>query len=245
MTMLTKDIAVCLRTVSYSETSQVVTLLTREHGKIAAMAKGSRRAKSAFNGAIEIFSYGQVMFSQKAGGQLAALTDFDQQPLFRRLHANLRAMHTALFAAELTEAFLEDGDPHPPLFDKCIKFLETVQAAADDTAMLAWLILYQLRLLEEVGLNPLLDTCVNCSTSYSPDWKTIYFSSHANGLLCPACETAFVEKRAVTAANLAVLQHPARLPKTDTQPLHAIEQLLLYHLTEQLGKPPRMAKYFQ
>lgn len=270
--MPTKDLAICLRTVNYSETSQVVTLLTREGGKIAGMAKGSRRAKSSFDGAIEIFSYGQVMFTQKAGGQLATLTDFEQQPRFRALHTNLRAINTALFAAELTEAFLEDGDPHPPLFDKFIKFLETVQDTKEESTMWAWLILYQLRLLEEVGLAPVLDVCVNCGAAInSPPAKgespeggrgsnrpatpalrppllgkegNVYFSSHSNGLLCPACETAFVEKRAIAAVNLAALQNPARLPKTDTQQLHDIEQLLIYHLTEQLGKPPRMAKYF-
>ena len=45
--MLKKDQAVCLRKADYSETSQVVTLFTRSHGKIPAMAKGAKRAKSS------------------------------------------------------------------------------------------------------------------------------------------------------------------------------------------------------
>ncbi len=241
--MLTKDLAICLRTVNYSETSQVVTLLTREHGKIACMAKGSRRAKSSFDGPVEIFSYGQVMFSRKDnGGQLATLTAYEQQPRFRGLHTNLGVLNAALFAAELTEHFLEDADPHPGLFDKLIKFLETLQDSQEPP--LAWLILYQLRLLEEIGLSPVLESCVNCAASFTLQWKTIYFSSHANGLLCPACETAFVEKRAVTAANVRLLQHPARLPKTEPAQHQEIEHLLIYHFTELLGKPPRMVKYF-
>lgn len=243
--MQIKDLAICLRAVNYSETSQVVTLLTRDHGKVAAMGKGSRRAKSSFDGAIEIFSYGQIIFTVRdSGGQLATLTDFEQQPHFRGLHTNLKTMNAALFAAELTEAFLEDHDPHPPLFDKLIKFLETLQEAKDETAMLAWLILYQLRLLEEIGLTPLLDSCTNCATPFSSGWKSTYFTSHANGLLCAECETAFVEKRAIDTSILAILQNPARLPKTDMKQLHEIEQLLIYHFTALLHKPPRMAKYF-
>lgn len=243
--MQAKDHAICLRTVNYSETSQVVTLLMREHGKIAAIAKGSRRAKSSFDGPIEIFSCGQIIFTRKeTGGQLATLTDFQQEPRFRGLHANLRAMNAALFAAELTEGFLEDADPHPPLFDKFIKFLETLQSAEDEAVMTAWLILYQLRLLEEIGLSPVLDACINCSARFSPRWKTVYFSSHSNGLLCPACETAFVEKRAIAAPVLTSLQNPVKLPKTAKNQLNEIERLLLYHFTELLGKPPRMAKYF-
>ncbi len=243
--MQTKDLAICLRAVNYSETSQVVTLLTRERGKVAAMAKGSRRPKSSFDGAIEMFSFGHIVFTIKdSGGQLATLTDFQQQPVFRRLHANLKAMNTALFAAELTEAFLDDHDPHPPLFDKLIKFLETLQDAKDEPAMLAWLILYQLRLLEETGQAPLLDGCTNCSADYSPDWKQAWFTSHANGLLCAGCEAAFVEKRKIEAASVNALRNPQKLPKTPQDQLHQIEQLLIYHFTELLGKPPKMAKYF-
>ncbi|MHC4289795.1 MAG: DNA repair protein RecO, partial [Planctomycetota bacterium] len=161
--MQIKDTAICLRMVNYSETSQVVTLFTRDSGKVAAMAKGSRRAKSSFDGPIEVFSFGEVMFIIKeSGGQLATLTEFDQQPRFRLLSQNLNALNAALFAAELTEKFLEDHDPHPDLFDKYIKFLETIQREENHANRLAWLILYQLRLLEEIGVAPVLDTCVNC-----------------------------------------------------------------------------------
>ena len=105
--MQIKDKAICLRAVNYSETSQVVTLFTRDHGKIAAMAKGSRRAKSSFDGAIEVFSFGETMFIIKDSGvQLATLTEFGQQPRFRMLSQNLNALNAALFAVELTERFL-------------------------------------------------------------------------------------------------------------------------------------------
>ncbi|MHC4525928.1 MAG: DNA repair protein RecO, partial [Planctomycetota bacterium] len=159
--MQIKDTVICLRAVNYSETSQVVTLFTRDSGKVGAMAKGSRRAKSSFDGPIELFSFGDVVFTVKdSGGQLAILTEFGQQPRFRMLSQNLGALNAALFAAELTEKFLEDHDPHPPLFDKLIKFLEMVQETKEDSQILAWLILYQIRLLEETGVGLMLDACV-------------------------------------------------------------------------------------
>ncbi|MHC4551477.1 MAG: DNA repair protein RecO [Planctomycetota bacterium] len=256
--MQTKDAAICLRAVNFSETSQVVTLLTRDHGKVAAMAKGSRRAKSAFDGPIEVFSCGDVMFIIKdTGGKLATLTEFNQQPRFRGLHQNLQALNAALFAAELTEAFLEDHDPHPALFEKLLKFLETLQAEENQANRLAWLILYQLRLLEEIGVLPEFTECVNCGTTInSPPAKgeypeggrgssiNLYFTSHSNGLLCEGCETAFVEKRKINPHIVTILQNPAKLPKTAEDQLAQIEQLLIYHLTELLNKPPKMAKYF-
>ena len=252
--MQTKDTAICLRAVNYSETSQVVTLLTRDSGKVGAMAKGSRRTKSAFDGPIELFSFGNVIFTIKdSGGQLAILTEFNQQPRFRMLSHNLNALNAALFAAELTEKFLEDHDPHPFLFDKLTKFLETVQETKDATEALAWLILYQIRLLEETGVMPVFDACVNCGTSissppakgeYREAGRGFYFSSRENGLLCSGCEMAFPEKRAINAELIEILNTPAKLPKTELKQLKQIEQLLIYHFTELLHKPPRMAKYF-
>ena len=276
--MQTKDTAICLRAVNYSETSQVVTLLTLENGKVGAMAKGSRRAKSSFDGPIEVFSFGDVMFTVKdSGGQLATLTEFNQQPRFRLLSQNLNALNAALFAAELTEKFLEDHDPHPPLFDKYIKFLETVQKTKEASQILAWLILYQLRLLEETGVMPVFDVCVNCGTTVSnhpglsatPPSKggelkklspcqggvprrgeggeresKCYFSSRENGVLCAACEQTFPEKRAIDSELIQILNTPAKLPKTELKQLKQIEQLLIYHFTELLHKPPKMAKYF-
>ena len=243
--MQVKDKAICLRAVSYSETSQVVTLFTRDNGKVAAMARGSRRPKSSFDGPIEVFSFGEVMFIIKdSGGQLAMLTEFSQQPRFRGFQRNLYMLNAALFAAELTEKFLEDHDPHPELFAKYLKFLETLQTAKEQSHILAWLILYQLRLLEETGQAPMLDACVNCGQTRVGTAHPTYFSSSHNGLLCPNCEMAFAEKRLIDTSMLNILQNPAKLPKAEMKLLHKIENLLIYHFTELLHKPPRMAKYF-
>jgi DNA repair protein RecO (recombination protein O) len=256
--MHVKDEAICLRAVNYSDTSQVVTLLCREHGKVAAMAKGSRRAKSAFDGPIEVFSCGPAVFVQKdTGGQLANLTEFTQQPRFRKLASRLVSLNAGLFAAELTEAFLEDRDPHPMLFDKLLKFLETVQDSEDEPSVWAWLILFQIRLLEETGIAPVWDRCVNCSASLAMNntassdktrvgkaHPTMYFSSRNNGLLCPGCETTFPEKRSVDRKIVQALQRPALLAKTDFETLNAAEHLMIYHLTELHHRPPKMAKYF-
>jgi DNA repair protein RecO (recombination protein O) len=249
--MHVKDQAICLRAVNYSDTSQVVTMLCRDHGKIAAMAKGSRRPKNAFDGPIEVFSCGDAAFVTKdSGGQLANLAEFSQKPLFRGLTRNLPALNAALFAAELTESFLEDHDPHPPLYDKFLKFLSTVQDSHEEPLVWAWLILYQIRLLEETGIAPVWDRCVNCNASLEikdrvrTAQSSVYFSSRNNGLLCSGCETAFVEKRVIDWKIVGALQHPASLPKMDFETLKETEALMIYHLTELMHRPPKMAKYF-
>ncbi|MBP8605478.1 MAG: DNA repair protein RecO [Phycisphaerae bacterium] len=246
--MQIKDRAICLRAVDFSETSQVVTLLTRQHGKIAAMAKGSRRPKNRFDGPIEIFSRGEAVFIAKESGGLAALTEFNQEPPFTAFAQNIEILYSALFGAELTEHFLKEHDPYPELFDTFTAFLETLQKETSACRTLAWLILYQIRLLDKIGLAPVWDRCTNCAaalpekTAKKP--SAVYFSSRNNGLLCVACEQAFVEKRAVQPAVVGVLAEPSKLPVTEIHILQEIERLLIYHITELLGKAPKMAGHF-
>lgn len=243
--MKTKDLAVCLRAVNYSETSQVVTLLTRDHGKLAAMAKGSRRPKSAFDGAIEPFSCGQVIYvASDAHDKLATLAEFVQAPRFRRLRSNLSAMHAGLFVLELTEAFCGQYDPNPDLFDALTQSLDTLAQCDSPSAVLSALIDFQMTLLAEAGIAPRLDVCTNCSTATKGFSKDIYFSSAANGLLCPGCEQSFAEKRRITPACAAILNRSVPFDKAANAVLTEAEQLLIYHFTELMHRPPKMASFF-
>ena len=124
--MLTKDLAICIRAVDYSETSQILTLFTRQAGKISAITKGSKRPKSAFDGPIEVFSHGKIVFSDSNREKLATLTEFEQQPGFTNLANNLFALNCCFFATELVDKLTNDYDPHPELFDDFLQFLQNI-----------------------------------------------------------------------------------------------------------------------
>ena len=124
--MLTKDSAICIRAVDYSETSQIVTFFARATGKFTAIAKGSKRPKSAFDGPIEVFSLGQIVFSDSNREKLATLTEFQQRLSLAGLSKNLFALNCASFAIELLNSLTDDYDPHPQLFDSLLQFLQNI-----------------------------------------------------------------------------------------------------------------------
>jgi len=248
--MLTKDRAICIRVVDYSETSQVATFFTRTAGKINAIAKGSKRPRSAFDGPIEMLCCGQIVFSGSPAAKLAVLTEFQADPdspgpaLSR---TNLFALNAAFFAAELLNRLTCERDPHPCLFDAFIEFLNNVRAAGR-AEVLALLILFQLALLKEIGLHPVLTACANCKRPYThppekPAWDEVYFSSSANGLLCRDCEPAFQDKFKLTADAAGRLARPKLLAEALPPTLLEIEKLLVFHFTELIGRSPKMAKY--
>ena len=241
--MLTRDRAICLRVVNYSETSQIVTLLCRQSGKIGAIAKGSRRPKSAFGGPLEVFSYGEALFTSPAEGKLATLAEFEPQPLFRALRMNLEGLNCALLAAELIDAFTHEGGAHPELFDAMLQFLRDVQETSARSESLGLLILFELTMLREIGILPVLSTCANCRRPWAQSWRQVYFSASANGLLCENCEQSFSEKTRLSPAVAQILSDPKMLAKAPEALLNDVEKVLIYHFRELMHRQPKMARH--
>jgi DNA repair protein RecO (recombination protein O) len=242
--MIHKDTAICLRKADFSETSQVVTFFTKDAGKLAALAKGAKRKKSSFDGPIEVFSYGQIVYTQTATAKLATLTEFCQLPVFQYLSSSLMSLNGGLFAVELMDFFTENYDPHPDLFDSLVQFLTDVQTAADSSSALRLLIIFQLTLLNEVGTKPLLARCANCKVPYSDNWPFYYFSSIANGLICPDCEFSFADKIRLGKQTAGVLADLKTISTANEPALKEIEKILISHFTELMHRKPKMAKYF-
>jgi DNA repair protein RecO (recombination protein O) len=246
--MLTKDIAICIRAVDYSETSQIVTFFTKATGKISAIAKGSKRPKSAFDGPIEVFSYGHIVFSNSNKEKLATLTEFQQQS-FTHLANNYFALNCCLFAAELLNKLTNDYDAHPGLFDSFLRFLQDISehriSSIERRDILSLLILFQLTLLREIGLMPILNACANCKTQYAirNTQYEFYFSSSANGLICRDCEASFPDKIRLTYNAAVCLANLKDLSQASERTLNEIEKILISHFTELLGHRPKMAEH--
>jgi len=247
--MLTKDLAICIRAIDYSETSQIVTFFAKATGKIDAIAKGSKRPKSTFDGPIEVLSHGNVVFVDSAGEKLATLTEFQQQPFLINLRDNLFVLYACLFAAELLNNLTHDYDPHPELFDSFLEFLHNANKQYSinewQRDILALLILFQLSLLREVGLQPVLSQCANCKTRYATlgtQYET-YFSSSANGLICRDCESSFPDKIRLSKEASVCLSSLKQIPDSAEKTLREIEKVLIHHLTGLLGRTPKMAKH--
>lgn len=245
--MLTKDTAICIRAVDYSETSQIVTFFARDTGKIAAIAKGSKRPKSTFDGPIEILSFGQIVFADSSKDKLATLTEFQQEPTLLNLRNSLFALYCCYFAAELLDGLTHDYDPHPELLESTLQFMKNAdesRATKDDRRrMLALLILFQLTLLDNVGLQPILNGCVNCKSPFSANWPQSYFSSSANGLVCRDCEINFVDKIRLSTDVTTCLADIKRIAESPERTLEEVEKVLVYHFTELLHRRPKMAKH--
>jgi DNA repair protein RecO len=216
----------------------VLVVLTREHGKLRFLGKGVKRStRERFAPAVDLLEFGDIVWAarEEDRGGLLNLTDWSQRCGFVGLRDRLERLYPALYAGEATSEMLLDGDPHTSLFDALVDLLREIESAADGLPALC---AYQRTLLAEVGLIPQLMCCVACGrTDFAQE--AVYFSSYEGGFLCRDCEPARVEKRRIGPRLLRALGAWPPAPEAAA----GVFELLDYHITEQLGRPLRLASF--
>lgn len=158
-----RDTAICIRHWDWSETSQTVSLLTREHGLIRGLAKGAKREHSRFSGGIELLTRGQIIWIAKPGAELATLTDWDLSELYPGIRASLACYYAGMYAADLCQLAVRDHDPHPGLFDALHRALGSLSPTTTQTTLAH----FQWSLLVEAGYRPELGRDVRTSADLS------------------------------------------------------------------------------
>ena len=143
-----KASALVLRVTDFSETSLVVSLFTREFGKIGALAKGARRLKNPFESALDVLTHCRIVFLHKSSEALDLVTEAKLVRRFRPTRQNLSGLYAGYYVAELLGGLTDDNDPHPQLFDLAD---ETLAALAAGETVHRWLPRFELGALRYLG----------------------------------------------------------------------------------------------
>ena len=256
-----KDTAIVLRTVDFSETSLVVTLFTREFGKLGALAKGAKRPKNPFESALDLLTLCRIVFLHKSTDALDLLTEAKLLRRFRppgfTLSGNvpdgnvpadrgLFSLYAGYYVAELLGELTHDNDPHPQLFDLAD---ETLAALADGEPVPRRIVRFELGALRLLGHAPSLDTCVGCGAVVELKGR-VAFGHLDGGVLCGNCRTGKRQVAAVSAGTLRTMAQLADAHGTNwsrmeinQRTLGELRGVLNRYLVHLLGKKPRMQKY--
>lgn len=178
--------AFVLRTVDFSETSSVVTLYSRQFGKIEGLAKGGRRLKSPFENALDLLTRIRLSFIQKKGDVLDLLTEAQLIRRFPVNASNLAGLFAGYYVAELVNMFTQPGDPNPPLYDLSVKLLNRLERGDH---VMRGMLRYEGLLLRLTGHQPSLRTCVHCGKPVLTGLREnrLIFSPLYGGAVCFQC----------------------------------------------------------
>lgn len=203
-----------LKKTPLGEADLLVTLFTREQGKVRAVAKGARRSTSKLVGHLEPLT--QARFSISRGRSLDYVNQAQVTENFAGLKDDLEAVTKALYVAELVDGFGAEENPNPPLFTLT---LDTLHAIAQQPELDWPLRFFEIHLLAVSGLMPELYRCVECNQTLSPGEHR--FSPAVGGTLCSSCQPEKAHVRPLSLRALKVLRLIHRRPMADVLSLKA------------------------
>ena len=170
-----------LRTRDLGEHDRLVTLYTRDYGRLTAVAGGARRVRSRFGGALELFTWGEAVGFERPGRDLVRLDHFDIHRSFRALREDLERLGQG---ARMVEAILRltgERDPQPACFALLLRAFRALEHGAPARVQLA----FTLRLLDLLGHRPRLDRCVGCGRPLGT--AGVAFDADQGGVVCDRC----------------------------------------------------------
>ena len=185
-----------LRKLDYGEADRIYTLLTREHGKIGAIARGVRRTSSKLASALEVYSQVDVQLAHGRNLDVIAQVERKRKP---RVGADLERTSRAALIAELAERMTEDRHPVEGLFELTCWALDELAAESEPRRAGAFFLSAALALM---GYAPQLDRCASCGRPLTEAAHP--FDAAAGGFLCPDC--ADPAAPAVSPAAIKVLR---------------------------------------
>lgn len=177
-----KTEAIILRSMRYGEADRILHLYSLEYGRIGAIAKGVRRAKSRFGGRLEPITRSGLLL-HRGRGDLFTITGADTVDAYRRLREHHASLDMAARACDAVGRIFAEGEPHPAVFHLLgneLALLDADPARATHANQLA----FRLKLLLAAGLAPQLGSCAACGEADHLSG----FSGAAGGVVCTACE---------------------------------------------------------
>lgn len=193
--------AVVLRHSDYGEADRLLTLYTRQRGKMRVIAKGARKIASRKAGHIEPFTH--VKLQLAAAREMFILTQADTIDAYLPLRDDLILTSHAAYVLELLDRFTyEDETENATIFRLLTETLSRLASNAD-----VWLVLrfYEMRLLDQLGFRPQLFECVNCGRAIQPEDQ--FFSFSAGGVICPRCGQGLKHLHSISVEALKYLRH--------------------------------------
>lgn len=226
--------AIVLRRIDLGEKDRILTVYTREAGKVSVVAKGSRRPGSKLSGATEPFTYCRMFLSR--GRDLEVLSQAEIKESFPRLRTDMKAVAYAVYILELTHAFTDEREPNPDLFDTLLSVLYVLESGTDPEIAARY---YELQMLSILGYEPHFDSCLRCGKPIGRE--RVAFSPALGGIVCMDCgplppDAIEVPGAATTYARALLNAEPHKLKDMKVPPgaRRDLERMLKWHIRYRL-----------
>jgi DNA repair protein RecO (recombination protein O) len=195
---LFRDTGVVLRTYRLGEADRIVVFLTKDHGKVRAVAKGVRKTSSKFGARLEPLTHVDLLLWQ-GRSDLDIVNQVEVLDTFRVIREDLSRVAKGLALVEVSDQMAQERHPDPRLYTMLVGALRALADPESDPTLLAPSFFLKALVLE--GAAPVLDVCVSCG---EPEGVVdlVAFDLVEGGTLCRAHRSG----RPMSAPALALLR---------------------------------------
>ena len=208
-----RSYAIVLKVSAHGESDIILSLYSRELGKITAIAKGAKRSKQRFVNKLELFSCLRIIYRPPKRGSLFFLSEAELVNAHLTLRTTYPRYVTAAFINELTQLFCGEQDPDPTIFTLLSWALHMLNQGMPPGKIA---LLFLFRLLDLCGYQPQIDQCGSCGRSIEQSTGFTLYPGTGT-LLCNHC------RRTTTTSSLTLTVQTLKF-------LHSAQQMDLQQL---------------
>lgn len=211
--------AIVLRRHDLGETDLILTMFTRDHGKIRAVAKAARKPGSKKAGHVELFTQVDLLIAR--GRSLDVVSQVEMVEPYAALRTDLERATYAAHFVELVDAFTEEADESRAMYVLLRDGLSWLTTSEDLERTARF---FELKVLEFGGYQPQLFYCSVCRKKIQPQDQ--FYSVAHGGVMCPTCSRQHPRARPLSLRALKVLRY------MQTRPYTAVDQVTISDATQ-------------
>ncbi len=175
------DDAIVIGLLDYRESDRIVSLFTREHGRINGIARGARRSVKRFGGVLELFARLTVNFTHS--DSLVTIREVDVFSIYPGIRSSFEGIAHAGYACELVSLLAPERQANQRLFRLVTAYLghlDESSATASDRHF------FEINLLNILGYRPPLDSCAGCGSNLAV-FGGVWSATLEDGIFCKRC----------------------------------------------------------
>jgi DNA repair protein RecO (recombination protein O) len=195
--------AIVLRTRDYAEADRIVTLMTRDFGKLSGIAKGAKASRRRFERKLEPFTHATLYFRRRPHGQLVFITRAEPLEGAPPEFDDLIKIALGSYMLELTDALTTEEAEAAAAYEVLATGLQVLSQQTPTTALRH---AFELQILKATGFGLDFGSCRSCAMAVEPGDGFVYFVPARGGIVCGRCRGQVIESAVrMLASNAAAV----------------------------------------
>ena len=199
-----KTLGIAIKSRKHGETSKLLTIYTKDYGKINAIAKGARKLKSRFGCSLELFTESKMMLYKKEAGELYLVSQTLITEHFRNLCSDMKKFTVASVVSEFMFNFTPNAESNPSLYNLYKYILSALDSGNEEDKVL---LMFMVKFLTISGYKLHLKSCSSCGSKNIEKEENKFISAKFGGALCEECAGKDFAKIKVAGSTMKLLEY--------------------------------------